>query len=171
MSNPHAEHSALRERITEHAFLADLCRELWRRGEYEMEVLRAEADTAGYDVVVTVREITRHIQLKAKTTDGSKNTWNISERLMEKPSGCVVILFVRREDLSTQEYAFLGAAPGEPLPDITGAPRAKHTKGDSFGVKSERKQHRKIGISKFERLASIAELTDKLFGTQLTFSP
>jgi len=54
---PHADHSALRERITEHAFLADLCQELWRRGDYGMEVLRAEVDTAGYDIVVAVGEI------------------------------------------------------------------------------------------------------------------
>lgn len=166
MVDPHSEHSAIRERITEHAFLADLCRELWRRGKYEMEVLRAEADTAGYDLVVTVEGITRHIQLKAKTAEGKPSQWKISERLLDKPNGCVVILFVRQEDLLTEKYAFFGAIPGGKLPDITDAQKAKHTKGNAMGVKLCRKWHRKIGISKFEIFDNISELADKLFGTQ-----
>ncbi|MCY4151336.1 MAG: hypothetical protein OXE94_03750 [Aestuariivita sp.] len=166
MVDPHSEHSALRERIIEHAFLADLCRELWQRGEYEMEVLRAEVDTAGYDLVVTAQGITRHIQLKARMTEGTTREWNISERLRDKPSGCVVILFVCRECLLTEEYAFFGDIPGKRLPDITDAPKAKHTKGDANGVKPDRKRHRKIGISKFEKFDNISELADKLFGTQ-----
>ena len=132
-----------------------------------MEVLRAEADTAGYDVVLTVREITRHIQLKAAKTGGGIVQWNISERLMNKPSGCVVILFVCHDDLTTEKYAFFGAPPGEPFPDITDSKKAKHSRGNAKGIKSERKQHRKIRISQFDKFDDITELAEQLFGPQV----
>lgn len=63
--DPSADHSSLRESILEHTFLGALGRELWARGRYSVEVLRAEVDRAGYDVVITVDDQTRYIQLKA----------------------------------------------------------------------------------------------------------
>jgi hypothetical protein len=47
----HSSDSSLREKIIEHAFVAELLRTLWRRGQRDVEVLRAEVDRGGYDVV------------------------------------------------------------------------------------------------------------------------
>jgi len=85
---------------------------------------------------------------------------------MEKPSGCIVILVVDRDNLGTVDYAFFGGNPGEPLPDITSAPRAKHTRGDSTGNKTDRRQHRKIKLSLFEKVHDIEALAQRLFGPQ-----
>ena len=164
--DPHSEHSALPERISKHAFPADLCRELWRQGEYEMAVLRAEADTAGYHLVVTVQGIARHIQLKAATAEGRTSQWKIAERLMDKLNSCLVFLFVRRDTHLTEEYALFGAAPDAKLLNITNAQKAKPLKGKAIGVQSDGKWHRKIGISKFKKFDNISELADRLFGTQ-----
>ena len=54
-----------------------------------MEILRAEVDAAGYDVVATVRETTRHIQLKAMVVGGSARSWPIGLALSKKASGCM----------------------------------------------------------------------------------
>jgi len=59
-----SRHSTLRERIVEHVFIGDLFRRLWQRGIVDVEVLRAEIDTGGYDVVFRHGQILRHIQLK-----------------------------------------------------------------------------------------------------------
>jgi hypothetical protein len=37
-------YSTLRERIVEHVFVGDALRELWRKGVYDVEVLRSEFD-------------------------------------------------------------------------------------------------------------------------------
>jgi hypothetical protein len=57
--------SSLREKIIEHAFVADLLRELWLRGRRDIEMLRAEVDRAGYDIVLHCNGVLRHVQLKS----------------------------------------------------------------------------------------------------------
>ena len=162
--DPHSEYSALRESILEHAFLGALGCELWRKSAFDMEILQAEVDSSGYDVVLTVGKVTRHIQLKAKLTDGSTRTWPISERLAEKPSGCVVVIYIDRETLEISHFGFFGGAPGKPFPDITNRKKTRHTKADSTGTKSERKHHRVIAESQFIRVPGIAELVVQLIG-------
>ena len=48
----HSEHSMLRELIIEHLFIGEGLRKLWRRGITDVEVLRSEIDTFGYDLVI-----------------------------------------------------------------------------------------------------------------------
>ena len=45
-------HSSLREKVLEHLFVGDLLRCLWRLGRRDIELLRAEVDYAGYDLVL-----------------------------------------------------------------------------------------------------------------------
>ena len=49
-----AAHSSAREKVLEHLFVGELLRCLWRRGIRNMEVLRAEVDMGGYDLVMAV---------------------------------------------------------------------------------------------------------------------
>ena len=45
-------HSSLRASVLEHLFLGQLLRALWNADCRQIQVLRSEVDSAGYDVVV-----------------------------------------------------------------------------------------------------------------------
>lgn len=160
--NPHNQHSSLRESILEHAFLGAVGGELWKRRHYRMEILRAEVDAAGYDIVATVGQITRHIQLKAMV-QGGRASWPIALALSNKASGCIVVQVVDKETLAVDHYLFFGDTPGRPLPDITGGSQTKHAKGDSRGVKKVRKDRYQVPKKRFERVDTTAGLVDRLF--------
>ena len=164
-NSPHSEFSALRENILEHAFLGDLGKELWRRKHFDVEILRAEFDSAGYDIVVCANNITRHIQLKVRKAAGRTAGWGISERLAEKPSGCVVVMYIDDATLHVRNYGLFADSPGCPLPDISHFKAVKHTKGDSTGFKAERSGHRRVPKSQFKTFPNIEELFTALFGS------
>ena len=58
----HFLESGLREKVLEHLFVGDLLRCLWRKGARDIEVLRAEVDRAGYDLVLECNGVLRHVQ-------------------------------------------------------------------------------------------------------------
>ena len=58
-------HSSRREKLVEHLFVGEVLRKLWCWGVYDVDVLRAETDAAGYDIVIEVASVVRHIQLKS----------------------------------------------------------------------------------------------------------
>jgi hypothetical protein len=89
-NDAHFHHSTLRERIVEHLFIGDSLRRLWHLGVMDVEVLRSEFDAGGYDLVMSRRKVTRHIQFKSVMVDGKAARTSISMKLMEKPSGCVI---------------------------------------------------------------------------------
>ena len=55
----HFEHSSLRESILEHAFVGDLLRCLGRRRHRDIDVLQADVDRGGYDLVVEANGISQ----------------------------------------------------------------------------------------------------------------
>ncbi len=162
--NPHSEYSMLRESILEHFFLGELGKELWQRGSYEMEILQAEIDAAGYDVVLTLGEVTRHVQLKTKVLGGRASSWSISSRLCKKPSGCIVVMYIDGDDLRINYYGYFGGVPGAPMPDISTGPVSKHTKANAQGYKAARKQHFDVRESRFDRPLGLVDLVDRLVG-------
>lgn len=143
---------------------AQCLQELWRRGRYNSEVLRADVDAGGFDLVMESNHVLRHIQLKASLLYGSTSRQKINLTLGQKPSGCVIWMVVEPSSLDFDHFLWFGNAPGFPLPDISNAPVAKHTKGNSDGVKAERPNLRVISKSKFQKLDSIPMLVDRLFG-------
>jgi hypothetical protein len=159
----HFIYSTLRERIVEHVFVGDVLRRLWQIGITDVEVLRSEFDSGGYDLVLSYRSIVRHIQFKTMRTGGKADSVKVGLKLMEKPSGCVIWIVVD-PNLNLQSFLWFGGTPGEPLPDIFSMRIAKHTKGTSTGVKNERVQHRIIRRSQFDKLTSLDELLSRLFG-------
>src|SRR3546814_5036860 len=72
---------------------------------------------------------------------------------MEKPSGCVLWIVVT-PDLVFDHYLWFGAGPGESLPDISAFAVAKHSKGTAQGEKNARPGHRKVRITRFEKVRS-----------------
>jgi hypothetical protein len=53
------------KKLIEHIFLSELLQECWFRRRQIIEVLRAEVDAAGYDLVLEAGGTIRHVQLKA----------------------------------------------------------------------------------------------------------
>ncbi|MCA1908684.1 MAG: hypothetical protein LDL39_10015 [Magnetospirillum sp.] len=166
MNDPakHYVNSSARERLIEHLFLAEILRELWKRGIHDPEVLRSEVDNAGYDLVIGVGTIVRHIQLKSSVSTAKTAKQSVNIRLMEKPSGCVVWAELDENTIQIGPFRWFGCLPGNPLPSILDYPITKHTKGNKDGVKTERPNLRDIAKGKFEVVKTMSQLVGKLFG-------
>ena len=162
-ASSHFIHSTLRERIVEHVFVGEALRRLWQLGITDVEVLRSEFDAGGYDLVMNYRAITRHIQFKTVTLGGRAPSVTANLKLMDKPSGCIVWIVVS-PGLDLLSYLWFGNGPDVALPDISGFPVARHAKGTSKGKKNERPMHRVIAKGKFEKIATLDLILEKLFG-------
>jgi hypothetical protein len=159
----HWHNSVLRERIVEHVFVGEALRRLWQRGVKDVEVLRSEFDAGGYDVVMSYRKIVRHIQFKSVKEKGKTAYFNVSAKLMEKPSGCVILIGVD-DELNLKSYRWFGGLPGKPLPDIGALKIAKHAKANAEGVKLEKPNHRVLPRTMLEPVAGLDDLITRLFG-------
>ena len=164
VTNEHAENSSLREKIIEHVFVGEVLSTLWRRGIRNIEVLKPEVDAGGYDLVMDLQGISRHIQLKSSFTGASTKTQKVSLALAAKPSGCVLWIWFDPETLKLGPFLWFGGKPGEPLPDISNCPVAKHTKANLQRIKSERPNHRVLNKSRFNVLKTMDDVLVVLFG-------
>lgn len=160
----HSRHSSYREKLLEHLFIGEILRHLWSRGVMDAEFLRPEVDNGGYDLVVACNQVIRHVQLKSSHSESKTARQNVHRRLAQKPSGCMVWLIFDELTLELKQFLWFGGAPGEPLPDVSGFPLAKHTKGNAQGIKAERPNLRVLDRKEFKRLDSIAAVVEKLFG-------
>lgn len=161
-STVHSQHSTLRERIVEHVLVGDALRTLWNLGVLDVEVLRAEFDAHGYDLVMARGRVVRHIQLKTGTTAKPGNV-SIAQALAEKPSGCVLWIRVTAA-LEMGPFYWFGGAPGKPLPSLgqyTNPLRATHNKA---GQRPPRLNHRLVPGKEFRALGTIQEVLTMLFG-------
>lgn len=161
-------HSQFYENLVEHAFLSELLQEVWFQRHQIVEVLRAETDAFGYDLVLSCGGVTRHVQLKTSEAASKTSGQKVHEGLAEKSSGCVI--WLRRTDPQqcgeriAFEYWFFGSAPGTPLQSLDSYRMARHTKGNKEGVKAVRPSIRVIPKGSFQKLSSISELIALLFG-------
>lgn len=159
----HTGYSTQRERIIEHVFVGELLRRLWVLGIADVELLRAEVDAGGYDLVLCHKAIVRHVQLKSVIEGGQAGRVTVNLKLAEKPSGCVVWLVVGH-DLCLRGFRWFGGMPGEPLPDVSSHQTARHARANAKGVKQARPSHRVLRARDFEALQSLDELIERLFG-------
>ncbi|MFY0618799.1 hypothetical protein [Shimia sp.] len=157
----HSLHSSVREEYLEYIFLAQLCSYAWQTDQF-VEVARSHTDAFGYDLVLNCNGVTRHTQLKASVAEGSRTDQSVNVALAGKESGCIVWMIVDPDTLIPQFFLWFGGKAGTPLPDL-GDKLAKHTKGNAEGQKAERKNIRKLGKSKFEKLNSVGEVFSRLF--------
>ena len=143
-------------------FVADVLRYLWQHGITDAEILTAEVDNAGYDVVIDCNGVIRHIQLKSSHDGSTTAEQKVNLRLASKPSGCVIWLIF---DANTRlpQIPLVRGAPGSPLPDISQFRTAKHSKANAQGHKAERPNIRVVGKGKFNVLSTIADVVDRLF--------
>jgi hypothetical protein len=159
-------HSTLRERIVEHLFVGEALRWLWVHRKADLahvEVLRSEFDAGGYDLVMSYKKIVRHIQFKSTLVTGKRANIAASLKLMDKPNGCIIWIFITKE-LKLHEYRWLGNPPEQPFLDINDMKPAKHAKGNAQGKKAKKPQHRIIAKAKFSKPCDLDEIMKHLFG-------
>lgn len=157
-----AENSVLREKVIEHIFLAELSRALLLDLKLPFEVLRAEFDANGYDVVIEAGGLLRHVQLKASAATGKRSHVDVQVALATKPGGCVVWIFVDPKTLSLGPFLWFGGKAGRPLPPL-GDRKAKHSKGDATGEKKVRPGLRRISKGMFTRIDTMRDLAMTMF--------
>ncbi len=155
--------SVEREKLFERQLIGEIVRRMLLRGR-RCEVLRAEFDASGHDVLLESDGVSRHVQLKAMRGDGRRMDVNIHTALAAKPSGCVLWMLVDPASLTTSGFLWFGGRPGEPLPPL-GDRVVKHTKANADGLKTERPGLREVRRSRFEKLQDIDQLIERLFGT------
>ena len=143
----------MREKMLLHRFLGEVYLSFWVKRDYSLEVLFAEVDNAGYDIVLIRKNKPAYIQLKATNTESRTKEFNINRRLEDKPGGCVVLIEYTSTNLS---YYYFKAQ------DLIQYKIAKHAKANSKGVKGEREGIVKVPKKKFD-LCTIDELIEKLF--------
>lgn len=156
--------SRIREQLLEHQLLGEIVRRMLLAGR-RCEVLRAEFDGSGHDVVLEEDGVIRHVQLKAMRADGRRAHVNIHTALASKPSGCVIWMLVDPETLTASEFLWLGGTPGNRLPELGDRP-VRHTKGDATGAKAVRPDLREVPRRRFERVCDYEALIDRLFGSE-----
>jgi hypothetical protein len=149
--------------LLEHLFSGEILRHLWLHGNSRVEILKPQVDDAGYDLVLEANGVVRHIQLKSSHAGSSTSDVKVSLSLGGKPSGCVVWIWFDPETLSLGPFLWFGGSPGTRLPDLSSFKIAKHTKGDSKGVKLERPNFRVVPKRQFELVASVPDLCARLF--------
>jgi hypothetical protein len=158
----HSKNSTLRERIVEHIFVGEALRLLWNRNITDVEVLRSEFDAFGYDLVMTLGKIVRHIQLKSGTRKRPGKV-SVARVLAEKPSGCVIWISLG-PDLKIEQFHWFGSNPGSPLPTLGRYPNPKRATHNKAGERPARQNHHEIPASVFQPLADLDQVLLKLFG-------
>jgi hypothetical protein len=158
----HHLHSSLSEKIVEHVFVGEALRALWRRGVFDVEILRGEFDAHGYDLVMERGLIVRHIQFKTGVRDKPQRV-SVAAALAEKPSGCVIWIQVDN-GLAMKRFWWLGSSPGEPLPALGDRP-AKRLARTQEGVRPPRERHRVVNGSHFRPIETLEEVLETLFGS------
>lgn len=156
--------SAFYEKLVEHVFVSEVLQEAWYHFGKTAEVLRSEVDASGYDVVIECNNVLRHIQLKTSKRNAKAAVQKVNVALADKPGGCVVWL-IRDDDAGRIRltYRFFGERAGEQLSKLKKFKRAKHTKANALGIKTERPAIRVIPKAEFESIASTTELVMRLF--------
>lgn len=158
--------SSLREKLLEHLFIGQLLQALWRAGRRDIEVLRTEVDSGGYDLVLECSGATRHVQLKSSHRRSSTRSVNISLALGRKPSGCVIWIEFDAATLDLGPFYWLGGSPGVSVP-LNGYKNALHTRRGRGGIKHVRPGLVSVPRGRFELVLSLDDLIQRLFGSAL----
>jgi hypothetical protein len=144
--------------VIEHRLLADLLGLAWARSEI-LEVSKSEIDSFGYDMVLSVGLVTRHVQVKASVLGGRTAKQTINQALEVKQSGCIVWVVCRETPtgLVADHYLYFGGEPTQPLPSL----------GNKVGMnprgKTPRPGTREVAKGRFEQIPNAEALFDRLF--------
>ncbi len=158
-------HSTFYEQLIEHLFISEVLQEMRFRFDQWPEILKAEIDASGYDIVIESNKIIRHIQLKTSIINAAKTSVNLNTALSEKPNGCAIWIewLLNAQNRIEMKYLFFGNPPGQSLPDISTHAVGKHSKANALGEKSKRPATRVVKKTEFARIDNITELVKRLF--------
>ena len=156
--------SRYREKVVEHIFVGELLRHLWANGMDGVEILTPEVDASGYDLVLTLGRVVRHVQIKCSIAGGKTEEQQINASLALQPSGCIIWIVVEDRTLQFRRFLWFGDKPGLPLPDLGGFRNARHARANSQGIKAFRMNTKIVTRSKFTVLADMTALVQALFG-------
>ena len=124
-----AKNSTYIENVMRHQFICDVSRFLLLLQEPELvTVLRSEVDNSGVDLVMTLRTVTRQIQMKTLAKAKKNNLYSVAESLSGIPGGCVVWICYDRESLKPTQYHLMGGRGNEKMKDLTLFPQAMKKK-------------------------------------------
>jgi hypothetical protein len=142
-----AQNSRFFESIQEHRFLFELARHLvTRKPPRLLNILRAEVDMFGFDLVLSVASTTRHLQMKTRSGVPPNTPYDIAETIWRLPGGCVAWMLYSQETLEPASYYLLGS----PLPPLDRFP-ASDRRGFRK-VKMQQANHIGIQIPEISRL-------------------
>ena len=111
--------STYRESVVEHLFLGKLLPLYWKANPSRpIEVSKPLVDDAGYDLILEVPNIVRHVQLKGSFCTSRKNPQNVHERLWDKQSGCVVWI-IYNSKFKLKKFYWFGGEPNKPPPKMS----------------------------------------------------
>ncbi|WP_166298060.1 hypothetical protein [Bradyrhizobium sp. 2S1] len=114
----HSQDSSLREQAIGHLFLGELLAAMWRSNQRDIEVLKAEVDRGGYDLVLEANGFLRHVQLKSSFAGSKVRHVSVGTKLLAKPGGCVIWIEFDGDSLKIERYLWFGGEPGQALPDL-----------------------------------------------------
>ena len=159
-----SQHSHYVENTLRHVFLSDLCRALWRRDHTQrLHIYNNEVDDAGFDLVIGLGSIVRHVQLKARNTTGRARSISAHTALASAQGGCIVWMFFSTDTLTIEHYRFFGQPSGEAMSDISHLPEVLTQRRNIRGQRTVRPHHRTVRRSDFSQPLSTEELIDALF--------
>ena len=139
------------ENLQEHRFLYDLATHLVLREPPQLlNILKAEVDMFGFDLVLSLGEQTRHLQMKTWSGAPPSNSYEISETIWTIPGGCVVWVLYSQTTLQPTGYYLFGF----PVPALD-----TFSPADRLGYRNVKMQS-----ANHQRL-SIGQLADVLFPT------
>ena len=165
-----AERSSYVENVLRHALIAELSSVVWgRNSDAALQVLNAEVDNAGFDLVLGLGTQVRYIQLKQ--THDQKVPRHCSVRLSFSalPGSCVVLMSHTISELRLTQFRFFGGPPGEPMESITELRLSKLPgRRDASGERKTRVNYRDVSVRSFAGPYSSIQLLDVLFPGGLT---
>ena len=159
----YTEQSVFREKLIEHLLMGELLKYSWLHHGATLEMSYPSIDRTGHDVVLEANGVTRHIQLKTSSINGTTASQKVHIGLQKKPSGCVIWVCFNPDTLALSPFHFFGGLPGKPMQPIDNFAVAKHTKANAVGVKLDRPNLRILQKAKFETLPTIGALYARLF--------
>ncbi len=163
--------STYNEKLVEHLFIADILQTALIKNKMQIEISRAEIDISGYDLILECNKIVRHIQLKSSDSASKTSRQNVSLKLADKPSGCVIWIKKKVEEKEGKfslNYLFYGDDNANKLPSLDELKTTKHTKANAKGEKKERASMKNIPKGKFRQVKDTIELLNLLFPKKQT---
>jgi hypothetical protein len=159
-----SRHSSYVENALRHVFLCALFQAVWERDHTQkLHVYNNEVDDSGFDLVASLGNVVRHIQLKGTHTTGRARSVSAHVALSAAQGGCIVWVAYSAETLQIQDYRFFGLAAGEAIADISHLPAAMTQRRDIHGLRRARENHRIVKRADFTDPLTIHELLDALF--------